>query len=62
MSAISRAQEVLQIWFGCKPYTAAQVTQRSRLWFGDPSAPELGVGGQSAPPFGFDPAARSISA
>jgi uncharacterized protein (DUF924 family) len=41
MSAISRAQEVLQFWFGLKPYTAAQVTQRSRLWFGDPSAPEL---------------------
>jgi uncharacterized protein (DUF924 family) len=41
MSAISRAQEVLQFWFGLKPYTAAQVAQRSRLWFGDPSAPEI---------------------
>lgn len=41
MSAAARAQEVLQFWFGSKPYTAAQVTQRSRLWFGDPNAPEL---------------------
>ncbi len=41
MSAISRAQEVLQFWFGLKPYAAAQVAQRSRLWFGDPSAPEI---------------------
>jgi uncharacterized protein (DUF924 family) len=41
MSGVSRAQEVLQFWFGHKPYTAAQVAQRARLWFGDPSAPEL---------------------
>ena len=41
MSAAARAQEVLQFWFGSKPYTAAQVAQRSRMWFGDPNAPEL---------------------
>jgi uncharacterized protein (DUF924 family) len=41
MSVGPRAQEVLQFWFGSKPYTAAQVMQRSRLWFGDPAAPEL---------------------
>lgn len=41
MSAAARAQEVLHFWFGSKPYTAAQVMQRSRLWFGDPNAPEL---------------------
>ncbi len=41
MSAAGRAQDVLQFWLGPKPYTAAQVTQRSRLWFGDPNAPEL---------------------
>jgi uncharacterized protein (DUF924 family) len=41
MSAAARAQEVLQFWFGSKPYTAAQVTLRSRLWFGHPEAPEL---------------------
>jgi len=41
MSAAARAQEVLQFWFGLKPYTAAQVIQRSRLWFGNPDAPEL---------------------
>jgi uncharacterized protein (DUF924 family) len=41
MSATARAQEVLQFWFGPKPYTAAGVAQRSRLWFGNPRAPEL---------------------
>ena len=41
MSAAARAQEVLQFWFGSKPYTTAQVAQRSRLWFGNPNAPEL---------------------
>lgn len=40
-SAAERAQQVLQFWFGPKPYGAAQVAVRSRLWFGDPSAPEL---------------------
>lgn len=41
MSALARAQQVLQFWFGPKPYTAAQIAQHSRLWFGDPTAPEL---------------------
>jgi uncharacterized protein (DUF924 family) len=34
-------QDVLQFWFGPRPYTAASVRQHSRLWFGDPEAPEL---------------------
>lgn len=41
MSGAARAQDVLQFWFGPKPYSAAQAAQRSRLWFGDPKAPEL---------------------
>lgn len=41
MSVASRAQQVLQFWFGPRPYTAAQVAQRSRWWFGDRAAPEL---------------------
>lgn len=40
MSA-ARAHEVLHFWLGSKPYTAAQVVQRSRLWFGAADAPEL---------------------
>jgi uncharacterized protein (DUF924 family) len=32
---------VLVFWFGHRPYGADQVTQRARLWFGDPHAPEL---------------------
>jgi uncharacterized protein (DUF924 family) len=32
---------VLAFWFGPKPHTAAQVAQRSQIWFSDPSAPEL---------------------
>ena len=36
-----RAQDVLLFWFGPRPYTAAQVAQRSRFWFGDSAAPEL---------------------
>lgn len=38
---LTLAQEVLLFWFGPRPYTAAGVAQHSRLWFGDPSAPEL---------------------
>src|SRR3984957_15279382 len=34
-------QDVLQFWFGPRPYTAASVRQHSRLWFGDPEAPDL---------------------
>jgi uncharacterized protein (DUF924 family) len=35
------ALEVLNFWFGPRPYSAAQVQQHSRLWFGEPDAPEL---------------------
>jgi uncharacterized protein (DUF924 family) len=37
----SSAFEVLNFWFGSRPYTAAQVQQHSRLWFGEAHAPEL---------------------
>jgi uncharacterized protein (DUF924 family) len=36
-----RAHEVLEFWFGLRPYSLPQVQQRSRLWFGDPAHPEL---------------------
>jgi uncharacterized protein (DUF924 family) len=36
-----RAHEILEFWFGQRPYTLASVQQRGRLWFGDPQAPEL---------------------
>jgi uncharacterized protein (DUF924 family) len=35
------AQDLLLFWFGPRPYTAPQVQQHTRLWFGEPSAPEL---------------------
>jgi uncharacterized protein (DUF924 family) len=35
------AFEVLNFWFGPRPYTAAQVQQHSRLWFGESKAPEI---------------------
>jgi uncharacterized protein (DUF924 family) len=38
---MARPQDVLLFWFGPRPYGAAQIAHRSRLWFGDPSAPEL---------------------
>ena len=41
MSVQRRAHEVLEFWFGQRPYTFAQVEQRARLWFGDPAHPEL---------------------
>lgn len=41
MSSPRHAQDVLLFWFGPRPYTAASIGQRSRLWFGDPDAPEL---------------------
>lgn len=36
-----RAHELLEYWFGQRPYTFPQVQQRARLWFGDPAHPEL---------------------
>jgi uncharacterized protein (DUF924 family) len=41
MTPQSGAFDVLNFWFGARPYTSAQVQQHSRLWFGEASAPEL---------------------
>jgi uncharacterized protein (DUF924 family) len=41
MATQRRAHEVLEYWFGLRPYSMAQVQQRARLWFGDPQHPEL---------------------
>ena len=35
------ALDLLQFWFGPRPYTPASVQQHARLWFGEPDAPEL---------------------
>ena len=35
------AFEVLNFWFGARPYGALQVRQRARLWFGESTSPEL---------------------
>jgi uncharacterized protein (DUF924 family) len=35
------AFDVLNFWFGHRPYSLAQVQQHMRLWFGEPGAPEL---------------------
>jgi uncharacterized protein (DUF924 family) len=36
-----QALDILEFWFGHRPYTREAMTKRTRLWFGDPSAPEL---------------------
>jgi len=41
MTTQRRAHEVLEFWFGQRPYTLPHVQQRARLWFGDPAHPEL---------------------
>jgi uncharacterized protein (DUF924 family) len=41
VSAPPSALDLLLFWFGPRPYTAAGVQQHSRLWFGEPHAPEL---------------------
>jgi uncharacterized protein (DUF924 family) len=41
MSTQRRAHEILEFWFGLRPYGREAVEQRMRLWFGDPAAPEL---------------------
>jgi uncharacterized protein (DUF924 family) len=41
MSPPPAAFDVLNFWFGPRPYTLAQVQQHMRLWFGEPAAPEL---------------------
>ena len=35
------AQEVLQFWFGPRPYTRDSIHRHARLWFPDAAAPEL---------------------
>jgi uncharacterized protein (DUF924 family) len=41
MSPPPSALDVLYFWFGPRPYTAAGIQQHSRIWFGEPDAPEL---------------------
>ena len=41
MKPTRRAHEVLEFWFGSRPYTAEAVTQRMPRWFGDAAAPEM---------------------
>jgi uncharacterized protein (DUF924 family) len=36
-----QALNILEFWFGRRPYTDEGMARRTRLWFGDPSAPEL---------------------
>ena len=41
MNLQRRAHEVLEFWFGTRPYAPRAVGERMRRWFGDASAPEL---------------------
>jgi uncharacterized protein (DUF924 family) len=41
MKPTRRAHEVLEFWFGSRPYTADAVAQRMPRWFGDAATPEL---------------------
>jgi uncharacterized protein (DUF924 family) len=41
MSPQNSAHELLLFWFGPRPYTATRVQHHSRLWFGQPDAPEV---------------------
>ncbi len=41
MKPSRRAHEVLEFWFGNRPYTADAVAQRMPRWFGDAATPEL---------------------
>jgi uncharacterized protein (DUF924 family) len=41
MKPTRRAYEVLEFWFGSRPYTADAVAQRMPRWFGDAATPEL---------------------
>lgn len=36
-----QAHDILDFWFGNRPYTREAMAKRMRLWFGEPSAPEL---------------------
>ena len=35
------AFEILNFWFGARPYSLAQIQQHTRVWFGESDAPEL---------------------
>jgi hypothetical protein len=39
--SLPTAFDILNFWFGPRPYPASQVQQHVRLWFGDSAAPEL---------------------
>ena len=41
MKPTRRAHEVLEFWFGSRPYTADAVALRMPRWFGDAAAPEM---------------------
>ena len=41
MSTQRHAHDVLEFWFGSRPYAPEAVLRRMRLWFGDAAAPEL---------------------
>ena len=41
MSPQRHAHDVLEFWFGSRPYAHDAVLRRMRLWFGDSNAPEL---------------------
>jgi uncharacterized protein (DUF924 family) len=36
-----QALNILEFWFGSRPYAREAMSKRTRLWFGDRSAPEL---------------------
>lgn len=41
MNPPRQALNILEFWFGTRPYTREGVNRRARLWFGDANAPEL---------------------
>jgi uncharacterized protein (DUF924 family) len=41
LSTQRHAHDVLEFWFGSRPYAPDAVLRRMRLWFGDAAAPEL---------------------
>jgi len=41
LSTQRHAHDVLEFWFGSRPYAPEAVLRRMRLWFGDAAAPEL---------------------
>ena len=41
LSTQRHAHDVLEFWFGARPYLSDAVSRRMRFWFGDAAAPEL---------------------